>query len=240
MARPTDFDTDFAPAAFEHGSRAAAFSRAARHSRRVRVLKFLLPVATVAIAVAFVGYSFMATPVQTAVKSEDAAFTEGKLVMNSPKLEGFTKDGRPYTVIANKATQDVNAQDTINLDGIDARMPVEKENWATVKAGSGVYDRSANTLAVPTDILVTTTDGMVAKLKSAFLDIEKGSLKSDTPVDIQSHGSRVTANSMSVHDNGKLVIFETQVRVYIEPKQMKAAQTERAAQAEKGGANASN
>ena len=29
--------------------------------------------------------------------------------------------------------------------------------------------------------MVTTTDGMVAKLKSAFLDIDKGTLKSDDP-----------------------------------------------------------
>ena len=87
---------------------------------------------------------------------------------------------------------------------------------------------------MPTDIIVTTTDGMVAKLKSAFLDIANGSLKSTTPVDIQSHGSRITADSMSVLENGKRVIFETRVRVYIDPVQMKAAQAAR------GDTNASN
>jgi lipopolysaccharide export system protein LptC len=75
---------------------------------------------------------------------------------------------------------------------------------------------------------------MVAKLKSAFLDIANGSLKSATPVDIQSHGSRVTADSMSVLENGKRVIFESRVRVYIDPVQMKAAQAAR------GDTNASN
>ncbi|MCX7304028.1 MAG: LPS export ABC transporter periplasmic protein LptC [Hyphomicrobiales bacterium] len=239
MARfiePTDFGTDFASANPNQGSRsrAAAFSRAERHSRRVRTLKVILPLAALVMATGFVGYSFMATPVQTAVKSEDAAFTEGKLVMNSPKLEGFTRDGRPYTVTATRATQAVDKQDTIVLDGIDAKMPVEKDNWARVEAVGGTYDRTANTLDVQTDILVTTTDGMVAKLKSAFLDINGGSLKSTTPVDIQSHGSRVTADSMTVHDNGKLVVFETKVRVHIDPDRMKSAQAERR------GADASN
>ena len=87
---------------------------------------------------------------------------------------------------------------------------------------------------MPTDILVTTTDGMIAKLKSAFLDIANGSLKSITPVDIQSHGSRITADSMAVLENGRRVIFETRVRVYIDPVQMKAAQAAR------GDTNASN
>ena len=87
---------------------------------------------------------------------------------------------------------------------------------------------------MPTDILVTTTDGMVAKFKSAFLDIANGSLKSTTPVDIQSHGSKITAGSMTVLENGKRVIFETKVRVYIDRVQTKAAQ------AAKGDVNASN
>lgn len=237
MARsiePTDFGTDFAPAGSMEGARATAFSRAARHSRRVRALKVLLPMAAVAMAAAFVGYSFMATPVQTAIKSEDAAFAEGKLVMNSPKLEGFTRDGRPYTVTATRATQTVDKQDVIELEGIDAKMPVEETNWARVEAVGGTYDRNANTLDVPTDIVVTTTDGMVAKLKSAFLDINGGSLKSTTPVDIESHGSRITADSMTVYDSGKRVVFETKVRVHIDQDRMKSAQAER------GGADASN
>lgn len=231
---PLDFDADFAPADEQMRSRAEAFTRAERHSRRVQFLKIVLPVAALCLAGGLAAYSIMAKPVQTAASPDDSAIAEGKLVMDSPKLEGFTRDGRPYLVTATRAIQDVASQDVINLDGIDAKMPIEKENWAHVVATSGTYDRSANTLDVPTDILLTTTDGLVAKFKSAFMDINGGTLKSDAPVDIQSRGSRVTADSMSVHDNGKLVVFETSVRVHIDPVQTKAAQAER------GGADASN
>jgi lipopolysaccharide export system protein LptC len=215
-------------------ARAQAFSHAERHSRRVRRLKIVLPLLAVVLGAGFVGYSYLSTPVSVTIQTDGSAFAEGKLVMNSPKLEGFTKDGRPYSVNASRATQDFDKQDIISLDGIDAKMPVEAENWARVEAVSGVYDRTANTLDVPTDILVTTTDGMVAKLKSAYLDINDGSLKSTTPVDIQSHGSRITADSMAVLENGKRVIFETRVRVHIDPVQLKAAQAAR------GDTNASN
>jgi lipopolysaccharide export system protein LptC len=228
---PTEHDFAIGDAAH---ARADAFSRAEKHSRRVRRLKVVLPLLAVVLAAGFVGYSFVSTPSPVAIETEGSAFTEGKLVMNSPKLEGFTQDGRPYSVKAARATQDFDKQDIISLDGIDAKMPIEAENWARVEATSGVYDRTANTLDVPTDILVTTTDGMVATLKSAFLDIANGSLKSTTPVDIQSHGSRITADSMAVLENGKRVIFETRVRVYIDPVQLKAAQAAR------GDTNASN
>jgi lipopolysaccharide export system protein LptC len=233
---PTDIDAGFAipVGGSEAYSRAEAFSRAERHSRRVRLLKVVLPALAVMMMGGFLVYSFMAAPPPAKVLTKAPPLAEGKLVMDSPKLEGFTKDGRPYSVKATRATQDYEKQDIVNLDGIDARMPVEQENWARVEAVSGVYDRMANTLNVPTDILVTTTDGLVAKLKSAFLDINNGSLKSTAPVDIQSHGSRITAESMSVTDSGKQVIFETRVKVYIDPVQMKAAQAARSE------ANASN
>jgi lipopolysaccharide export system protein LptC len=215
-------------------SRVEAFGRAERHSRRVRGLKLALPLAAVAMAAGFVGYSFLSTPGAVSVEAEGSAFTEGKLVMANPKLEGFTKDGRPYSMVAARAVQDFEQQGIINLEGIDAKMPVETDNWARVEAKSGIYDRTANTLDVKSDILVTTTDGMVAKLKSAFLDISKGSMKTADPVDIQLHGSRITADSMAVLENGKRILFETRVRMNIDPTEMKAAQ------AAKGGTDASN
>lgn len=227
---------DFAIAGSADASiaRADAFSRAERHSRRVRRLKVMLPTLAVMMVVGFIGYSFVATPGSAAIDVGTPSLAEGKLVMDSPKLEGFTGDGRPYAVSATRATQEFDRQDIISLDGIDAKMPIEKETWARVEAETGVYDRMANTLDVPTDIVVTTTDGLVAKLQSAFLDIGNGSLKSDTPVDIQSNGSRIVAGSMSVLDSGKRVLFEKRVKVNIDLAQMKAAE------AAKGEANASN
>lgn len=215
-------------------TRADAFGRAERHSRRVRRLKVMLPTLAVMMAAGFVGYSFVATPGSAAIDVGTPTLAEGKLVMDSPKLEGFTGDGRPYAVSATRATQDFDRQDIISLDGIDARMPIETETWARVEAQTGVYDRMANTLDVPTDIVVTTTDGLVAKLQSAFVDIANGTLKSTAPVDIQSNGSRIVAGSMSVLDSGKRVLFEQRVKVNIDLGQMKAAE------AAKGEANASN
>jgi len=228
---PTDSQASFAVPAMGGAahSRADAFGRAERHSRRVRWLKLALPIAAFAMAAGFIGYSILASPTVVSVEAEGSVFTEGKLVMASPKLEGFTKDGRPYSVIAARAIQDVAQQDIINLEGIDAKMPVEKDIWARVEAKSGIYDRAANTLEVKSDILVTTTDGMVAKLKSAFLDIAKGSLKTADAVDIQLHGSKVTADSMAVLENGKLIIFEKRVRMNIDPEEMKAAEAARGA-----------
>ena len=218
----SDAETVSAPAA-QGGTRGDAFSRAQRHSRRVRVLKFAVPLLAVAIAVAFPVYSYLKAPVSVSVQADGTAFSDGKLVMANPKLNGFTKQKLPYSLTATRATQDVGQQAVIDLEGINAKLPVATDNIVSVDAAHGIYNRDANTMDLTSDVSVTTTDGLVAKFKSIFLDMGKGSMKTSNPVDVSRGGSRITADSMSVQDNGRLVVFENRVRVNIVPAALKAA-----------------
>lgn len=233
--QPTSGPAGFAiPAGAESRQRAEAFGHAERHSRRVRRLKLLLPATAIAIAALFVVYSYVIPDIPVAVEVDSASVAEGKLVMANPKLEGFTKDNRPYSMTAERAVQEFNEQGLVNLEGISAKMPVEAGNWAQVTAERGVYDRAKNTVQLNTNVVVTTTDGMSAKLKTAFLEIDGGKLTTGDPVDIRMKGSTVTADSMTILENGKIVVFDRRVRMYIEPGQVKAAQQAR------GETNASN
>lgn len=217
-------DAGKAPAhATPDGTRGDAFNRARRHSRRVRVLKFAVPLVAVAIAVAFPVYSYLKAPLSISVQADGTAFSDGKLVMANPKLNGFTKQKLPYSLTATRATQDVGQQAVIDLEGINAKLPVATDNIVSVDAAHGIYNRDANTMNLTSDVSVTTTDGLVAKFKSIFLDMGKGSMKTSNPVDVSRGGSRITADSMSVEDNGRLVVFENRVRVNIDPTALKAA-----------------
>ena len=212
---PTNTETELAPpvAGLARGD---AFGRAQRHSRRVRILKFAIPLLAVVIAIGFPVYSYLAAPISVAVQAEGTAFSNGKLVMANPKLNGFTKQKQPYSMTALRAIQDVTKQGIIELEGINAKVPIAVDNVATVNASRGVYDRDGNTMNLTSDVTVTTSDGMQAKFKSVFLDMGKGTMKTNDPVDVGSGGSRITADSMSVQDNGKVLIFENRVRVNID------------------------
>lgn len=215
-------------------SRIDAFGQAERHSRWVRRLKIALPVAAFAMAACFAVFSYVSTPAAIVMDNQGSNVGEGKLVMANPKLEGFTKDGRPYSMFAGRAVQDFEEQGLVNLESIDAKMPIEKDNWARVQTDSGVFNRTDNTLDVKTDITVTTDDGTVANLKSAFLDINKGTMNTSEPIRIRTKGATISAGSMSVLNNGRRIIFEKQVRMNIDPVALKAAQ------AAKGDKDASN
>jgi lipopolysaccharide export system protein LptC len=226
LARPIEATGSDAGVAMPQPSpspgRVSAFGRAQRHSRRVRVLKLVLPLVAAVIAIGFPIYSYMAAPPSVAVQTDSSAFSDGKLVMANPKLDGLTKQNLPYSLNALRAIQSAGEESIIELEGIDAKLPVSADNVAAVGASHGVYDRDKNTLDLDKEITVSTTDGMVAKLKSAFLDMGKGTMTSSQPVDITREGSRITADTMSVSENGKVLIFEKRVRLNIDPAAMKA------------------
>lgn len=194
-----------------------AFTQARRHSGRVRMLKFVLPLAAVAMIAAFAARSWLAAPGNLPVDLGALAIEGGRLVMSDPRLDGITgSQGRPYSMTAARAIQDIGTGGRIDLEGIDARLPIDDSGWMTVTAPTGVFDREANRLDIDSELTMTTDDGMKAVLKSAVLDIAAGSLDTADPVDITLDGAHITADSMAVRDKGAVLIFENRVRMRID------------------------
>lgn len=192
------------------------FHAAQRHSVRVRVLKTALPVAAIIVGAVFSWYTFLATP-NTPVKVEvNNGGESGKLVMTSPHLNGYTKDNRPYSMTASKATQDAKNSGAISLEGISAELPVGEKGTAKVEATSGVYDNANGRLQLDKDFTVTTDDGLRAVLRSADVNLKSGQITTDKPVDIRSGSTHILADSMQVKDNGKVLIFENKVRMTVD------------------------
>lgn len=196
----------------------SAFKTAARHSRRVRWLKIVLPAAAIAGILGFVGWSYVSIPSIEGVSAAGAAFTDGKLVMANPKLDGHTKDNLPYTMSAARAIQDASKTGEIMLEEIDAKLPIDATNTANVIAASGIYDNEKNTLKINSAVKLTTTDGMVANFKSADVDMKAGTMSTQDPVKINMNRTQIEADTMHVTGNGKVMVFERRVRVVIAPE----------------------
>lgn len=205
-------------------SREAAFRRARNHSRKVRFLKLALPVAALLLAGSFAGYSYLSLPGSVSFDVSGSAYADGKLVMANPKLDGYTKENRPYSMTAKRALQRIDQGSIVELEGIDAKLPISAEVFATIGADRGIYDRENNTLDVQSPVSVKTDDGTTATFQSAYLEIEKGTFKTDKPIDIRMDGGQITADSMSVLENGKVLIFEKRVKMEIRPDRLKGRQ----------------
>lgn len=205
-----------------------AFKAAGRHSRRVRVMKLAIPVIALVAAGMFSAATFFRNEAPVAVSTDSVSMSDGRIVMANPKLDGITGDKRPYKMQAERAYQEVKKDGLVELEKITAELPFGTDATARLKAGGGFYSNSKSTLDLSKDIVLTTSDGMQAKLKSARIDIGKNGLSTNEPVDITSKGSRITADSMQVSEGGKLLVFERRVRLIIDPKNLDPQKSETA------------
>lgn len=213
-------------------SRDAAFSKARRHSRRVRLLKFLLPAVAVVIAGVFVGYSMLSSSGVSTVNFGMPTVEDGNLVMSNPKLDGFTADDLPYKMSAARAKQALGGGSDIRLEKISAEVPLDKETSASIKADTGTYNRQSNRLDIDSPLTLTTSSGIVARLQSADVDIDANELSTTDPVDVDMKGTHIAAKSLETREGGKVFVFRDRVRVTIEPSALDDEGAEKGSQAD--------
>ncbi|WP_237143392.1 LPS export ABC transporter periplasmic protein LptC [Phyllobacterium zundukense] len=184
-------------------------------------MKFALPTVALIGAAVFSWFTFFSTSsVPSNISLDNAGIEDGKLVMTNPKLDGFTKDKLPYKMSAVRALQEVGNSNVISLEGIDAEIPLGTELRAQVKAKSGVFDNANRQLTLDSDISLTTSDGITARLQSADIDIAGNAMSTDQPVSINNSNSSITADSMQITENGKVMTFEKRVRLVIQPTKL--------------------
>lgn len=199
------------------GNSVEAYRLATRHSSRVRLLKIALPVAALVIAGIFAVVSIVRTYLPADLQVESASIEDGKIVMRNPAIAGRNKDGISYSMKAERALQDMKQPDVIELQKIIAKMPVNESTIAEVVAQNGIYDRGRNLLEMVAPFTINLNTGLAAAFQSAQLDINGGTMSTDKPVSIKSSGASIVAQSLRMTDKGKVVTFEGQVVVDVDP-----------------------
>ncbi|MBS9719167.1 LPS export ABC transporter periplasmic protein LptC [Tianweitania sp. BSSL-BM11] len=213
----------------------AQFASAARHSGRVRLLKIALPLAALAMAGAFAAYSFLSSPVAIGFDLSSTAIRDGKLVMAAPKLEGYTTDNLPYAMTAARAVQDASNTNVIELEDIDATVPMTDGTVAKIDARKAIYDRLSNTIMLNDPMTLSTDDGKSATFQSANIDMGKGTLVTEQPVVLRIKGASIDAGKMSIAENGKVIVFDNRVQMNLDPGQLNAGRAGNAGSQSPGG-----
>jgi lipopolysaccharide export system protein LptC len=199
-----------------------AFRAAVRHSRQIRVLRLAIPVA-VALAVVGAGVTvFVLEPLRALSKLPvdigSLVVSGTKIMMQSPRLSGFTRDNRRYDLTAQTAGQDLTKPDLVELNGIQAIMEMQDQEVYETTAKSGLYDTKTEQLTLSTNIVVTSSSGYQALLSEALVDIKGGKITSEKPVEVKTDAWIVNANRMEIADSGNFMRFERGVIVTLLPE----------------------
>ena len=208
-ARP-DQQTARAYWTMSRGDSERAFRSARRHSRVVRVLRVTIPV-TVLIALTGIALVTYFNPLRMLNKLpidiSDLVVSGTKLKMEQPHLSGFTSDSRAYELSADTAAQDFTKPNLVELRNLRAKIEMQDKSTMELTALSGLYDTKEETIKLERNILLGSSGGYKGRLSEATVDIRKGHVVSDKPVELEFLQGTLNANRLEIVDSGELVRF---------------------------------
>ena len=195
-----------------------AIKAAGRHSARVRFLRraivvvCVLAVGAVTVLVAFDPFRRLPRNISIGQVRVDGT----RITVESPKITGIQKDGRPYEVTARGAIQDTTMPNIVELQGIDAKIGLADASTLKVTAEHGTYDSLNDHLVMDGSAQIKNDVGYSIFMKTARVDFKTGSLVSSEPVNVVLKGGTVAADQMDIGNDGK-VSFEGAVKSIIVP-----------------------
>jgi len=192
--------------------RARVFDAARRHSRWVRFMRVGVPVTAVVVAL-ILALATWFNPLRLLGKLPASGagrmiIQGSKITMESPRMSGFTADGRAYDLTAAAAAQEITRPDVIELQEIRAKVEMADKAIVNMTAVSGLYNAKGELLTLNEYIVLVSSTGYEAYLTEAFVDIRKGQIVSEKPVEVKLLNGVINSNRLEVIDSGDLVRFD--------------------------------
>lgn len=186
------------------------FRAAVRHSRRVRFLRWAIPVALV-VGLSVVGSIAYFNPLRALAKlpidASQLVVSGTKITMEAPRLAGYTRDSRPYELTAKAAAQDLTKPGILELKEIQAKVQMKDTATLEMQAATGLYDTKTDLLKLNDQIVITSSSGYKGVLREAVIDIKKGKIASSLPVVVDMLNGKLNANNLEVGENGDVILF---------------------------------
>jgi lipopolysaccharide export system protein LptC len=205
----------------EHAVRVAG-----RHSIAVRVVRIGLPIGVVVGLTALVLNTYF-QPMQIFEKlpsvSGKLAVQGSKITMELPRIAGFTRDSRAYELNAETAVQDITKPDIVELQNLRAKMELQDKDVVQVTANSGTYNTKADKIVLRDQIIVTSQQGYKAVLREAAVEMKKGNVVSDQPVEITLPSGMLKANRLEILESGDVIRFERGVVLDLQSEKKEAS-----------------
>ena len=202
------------------------FRAATRHSRLVRFLRFAIPAGIVAIISILLVVTFFNPFLLIAAFPLDPgkiSLSGTKIVMELPRLNGFTTDSRPYEITARAAAQDHTKLDILELKDVSAQAELKDGQHVIITSPNGVYDTKGELLKLNDHITVNSTSGYEAHLSEATINTASGNIVSEHPVELKLPNGMLNANRLEVMENGALIVFSGGVEMTVNPDQARGA-----------------
>ena len=189
-------------------ARENALPQAIRHSMRVaRLRRLMIWSATAVVGLVMVGLAAQALRfLPMDLRFSRIGLQGTRITIDSPKLVGYRKDGRPYELRAAVGIQDMATPDVFELQEMEVRMD-GGESVVILTSKKGVYDSKHDHADLTGGVRIHDDKQFDMKLASAQMDFRANVMSSDQPVTLKIDHGDVVAKSVEFSQNDRRATF---------------------------------
>lgn len=193
------------------------FAAVRRHSRLVRLMRVVLPIASVLAVAGFFVKVHFSFPVDLDLSSARLSVTRNAVIMEGPHLTGFDGESREYSMSAKRAIQPLTSPQQVRLEEIEAKVTETEQGSTTIAAEAGEYDHKRRTMSLLGSVLIDSAEGYRLQMAGADVDFNAQTMHSDRPIVIGYGDSEIAGDRLLVSDGGKRIVIEGRVRTILMP-----------------------
>lgn len=184
-----------------------------RYSRFVAVMKWLLPLAALAIM------STIFLWARAPIGSDSIPYAELDEIareerLSQPRYSGVTADGARISITAEMARPNGQA---IEVERIAAEIIVPDGPEIEITARLGTIDTGARTARLSGLARLITSTGYAMETTGLAADLESGRVISEGPVEARTPKARLTSGGLTVEPGGQVMLFSDGVTLIYEP-----------------------
>lgn len=179
------------------------------YSRFVRIMRYVLPLAAIALTVVIILWEDMGATVSKVDQARlmpEVEEARGELL--NPRFDSTDTDGRPYTVTAARAAQDANNPKVMNMEMPQARIQMNEAETMEGRAQSGVYEQEAGKLYLRGAVQLDHAAGYTLTSDELRVDLKTGQAFSDLPVHVAGDMGTIDALGLEADNERGLVVFK--------------------------------
>ena len=186
-------------------ARVAATASAFRaRSRRVQLLRRLLPVLILILAGGTISWIVLRTVMSDV---ERKAGTSREVRLDNPMFHGQDAQGRSFVIGAQGAVRDANTG-RFRLIGPALRLNLGGRKVTTMTADGGEYDEARKTVTIGPNVRISDGgSGFTLVTPEAVVDTATGIVTGDKGVQGSGPLGTINASSYAVYDQGERVVF---------------------------------
>ena len=190
-------------------ARVAATARAFRaRSRRVRLLRRVLPVAIVVLAGGTVSWIVLRSVISDV---ERKAGTSREVTLENSRFLGQDAQGRSFVIGFERAVRDAETG-RFRLVGPALRLNLGGRKVTTMTADGGLYDEAADTVTIGPNVRISDGgSGFTLVTPEAVVDTSTGVVTGSKGVQGTGPLGTVSASSYAIYEQGERVVFSGSV-----------------------------